>query len=221
VPVKPDIDPTDMSQTVTHTADRGLSWDELRAVCTELGPVPSGTFTTVKARLDATQTLIAEATPTSGTTVTFTSIPATFQHLQVVIRCLHNNGSAGGAFRGLVARFNNDSGTNYDLVRTRIDDTTEVHESADNSAQMEFGFIAQATGGFVIDIPGYSSASGAKLLLSHGLARNGAAAANMRRVSTVATWSGTAAITELNFVLQSGGGDVFASPSRFSLYGLP
>lgn len=66
VPAKPSINTADMSAATSHTVDRGLQWDEIRAICIELGLTPSGSFSTVRARLDDQESDIADMMPRSG-----------------------------------------------------------------------------------------------------------------------------------------------------------
>jgi hypothetical protein len=59
IPAKPSINTSDMSAGTSHSVDRGLQWDEIRAVCQELGTTPSGPFSTVKLRLEDIEADIA------------------------------------------------------------------------------------------------------------------------------------------------------------------
>lgn len=85
---------------------------------------------------------IATALPTSGTSVSFTSIPSTYQHLQIrfSIRC-----SSGS---NIMFRINNDTGSNYSTHGINLSNTPSV---------ATFG-AANVTGvGF---IAGYGSTNG-------------------------------------------------------------
>jgi hypothetical protein len=66
IPAKPTINTADMSAATAHSVDRGLLWDELRAGLLELGTTPSGSFSTVKLRLEDIETDVAAAMPKSG-----------------------------------------------------------------------------------------------------------------------------------------------------------
>jgi hypothetical protein len=70
VPVKPTIVTTDMSQATTHATDRGLLWDEVRAIAIELGLTPSGSSGTVKERLDTFNDAVCQVSTSTGNTLT-------------------------------------------------------------------------------------------------------------------------------------------------------
>lgn len=59
IPAKPSINTADMSAATTHTTDRGMLWDELRAIAIELGTSPSGAASTVVIRLNSNDNDIA------------------------------------------------------------------------------------------------------------------------------------------------------------------
>jgi hypothetical protein len=59
VAAKPSINTSDMSAATAHSVDRGLQWDEIRAIELELGTTPSGAFSTVKLRLEDIETDVA------------------------------------------------------------------------------------------------------------------------------------------------------------------
>lgn len=73
-------------------------------------------------------TLIATATPSSATTVSFTSIPTTYKHLMIVTSNIQQSDSS----RYFSMRFNNDSGGNYNFKGVSFSNTTvnSVYEAS-------------------------------------------------------------------------------------------
>ena len=100
-------------------------------------------------------TLISTATPSSATTVSFTSIPTTYTNLHVVHRSIQ---SAGGNY--FTVRFNNDSGGKYWQVFHSLGGTT----TASNNGGGTFGdtsVIGNNNPQYNSPIPASESGSGA------------------------------------------------------------
>jgi len=158
---------------------------------------------------------IATANPTSGTTVTFSSIPSTYQHLQ--IRFTHITASPNGA--QLRLQINSDTGSNYSRHKLQGNGTTA---SATGAASQTFMYIGSDGVGSdssyavvgITDLHDYKSTTKNKTMRSLvGIDKNGS--------GDIAMWSGswlnTNAITSLTITSD---GANFASGSSFALYGI-
>ena len=173
-------------------------------------------------------TLIDEIVPTSGGSLTFSSIPSTHRHLRLVW-ISHRDGTAIG--ETLLMQFNGDTGNKYMLTRHNaiagsidpiihtlsdsngftssisIGETATDHASWD-AAHVGFGFI---------DIPYYKdTASYKNVLATHGSFKN--AKNGMQHSLISATWEDASAITSI--LVKGAAAEEFKSPSRFSLYGI-
>jgi hypothetical protein len=168
--------------------------------------VPSGTGTAFES--------IASATGTgSSNTITFSSIPSTYQHLQ--IRYISRQNASSNRIR---LQFNSDTGTNYAWHFLRADPTVT---SSSGYTQTSIDYIATTysiattvTAG-IIDIHDYSSTSkyktirnfsgwdanttGGELYLSSGL------------------WMSTSAISSISITIAANN---FTTETQFALYGI-
>jgi hypothetical protein len=160
------------------------------------------------------------ATVTVGTatsTMTFTSIPATYAHLQ--IRGMLN-GTAAGTYNNVLMRLNGDSGANYSSHMMYGDGAT-AGAVAETSANRTYGqiMVSQAStssyvGVGVIDILDYANTSKYKTIRSlQGIEFN--SAGDIRLGS--GNWRNTAAITSIEFGTFSGN---FNVGSTLALYGI-
>ncbi len=141
----------------------------------------------------------------SASSVTFSSIPATFRDLIVVLSVKSSGGNNLAR-----ARYNSDSGSNYSRVFMRGDGS-----SATSAAETDTGaFIADvdSTNFFVqtTSIMDYSATDKHKTSLSSTTRGD--------RVQAFANrWANTAAITSVQVVISS---NTFDAGSTFSLYGV-
>jgi hypothetical protein len=156
---------------------------------------------------------IATVTATSGTTVTFSSIPSTYQHLQI----RYYAARSGGAGQ-LNVRFNSDAGSNYAYHRLRGEGTTASATGGASSARVELlNAVQDSTNAYkasgIIDIHDYASTTKAKTLRNlSGWDANGSGAI----ILSSGLWTSTAAISSITFDIL---GDTFDT-SFFSLYGI-
>jgi hypothetical protein len=150
-------------------------------------------------------------------TVDFTSIPATYTHLQV--RCIAR-GTSANAQINMPFRMNNDTTSNY---RTHI-----LYSDGSSVASFDFGSItgvylnympaantsSNIFGAAVIDILDYTNTNKTKVFrYLQGMDANGSG--NMNFYSGL--WNSTAAINRITFTIASGN---FAEYSQFALYGI-
>ena len=160
--------------------------------------------------------LIATAFGTgSSGTITFSSIPADYKHLQ--LRFVGKSDNDGAA--GILLRFNGIS-TNVYAVHSLFGNTTNPGNLA-SANQSSIAFtdalsrpsVANAVGSGIIDILDYASTT--KFKNVRGL--HGVTAPASRVALTNGLWRSTAAITSLTITNP----DIsFTSISRFSIYGI-
>jgi hypothetical protein len=162
---------------------------------------------------------IATVTVGSGgtSTVTFSSIPSTYQHLQIrgIIR---NTAANDYTLRG---RFNSDTGSNY--ARHSLKGNGSTASAFGESSQPYIGFdeiaplstgTANAFGALVIDILDYKDSNKNKVTRElAGFDTNGAG----RIIFNSGLWQSTSAITQIQFFMAA---DNFAEYSTFALYGI-
>jgi len=154
---------------------------------------------------------IASFSPSSGSSVTFSSIPSTYKSLQIRYSCY------SGVGVNISLQFNGDTGSNY----------TDHKLSGDGSSVTASGDVGQnrlviGTEGFssnyrgvgIIDIIDYASTTkNTTARAIGGLDNNGSGL--MRLFSGV--WLNTSAINEIKFQLA---GSTFSGANTISLYGI-
>jgi hypothetical protein len=157
--------------------------------------VPTNTYTSI-----ATITLTS-----SDSEVVFSSIPATYRDLILVI----SGKTTADTVWGL--RFNSDSGSNYSFVRMYGTGSSTVSDSnsANNSAYIETGLSSDQSH-WVMQLMDYSATDKHKTYLS----RN-----SQSIVSAYAgRWANTSAVTSISTYLESA--TTWAAGTTFSLYGV-
>ena len=154
----------------------------------------------------------------SSSTLTFSSIPATYTDLVFVAQyqC-----SANG---GLFIRYNNDSATNYSVVNMIGSQDTTATYSDPNEPYIWADTYYQGTGTVTTDraivkaqIMNYLSTSMFKTTLLRSDDVRTTASNHGTIYAGVATWRSTSAITQIDVLTAAGN---FISGSTFSLYGI-
>jgi hypothetical protein len=181
-----------------------------------LGVVASG----ISANLDANAMFpIAFLTTTSNaTSVTISSIPATYTHLRIFTNV---KTSRGAYIDPLSLRFNGDSGSNYSYTGTEFESgVSPAGFHAQSQTKAYFGRGAGTTnaslnGVCVLDIYNYANTNVRKSFNSHG-GIDYSAGGNI--VVSVGTWQNTAAINSITFLPDVGPN--INSPSTFQIYGM-
>lgn len=166
---------------------------------------------------------IATATGTgSSATITFSSIPGTYKHLQIRLISKDDDTSGSGS-AGLSIRFNSDTGSNYAYHRLYTDGSTIY---ATGSANTTFGILNNACAGNasgianmmgvgIVDIHDYASTSKTKTVRNFsGGDFNGSGGVGLG--STL--WNSTSAITSISIIAP--GTTNFTTSSTFALYGI-
>jgi hypothetical protein len=166
---------------------------------------------------------IATFTPSGSTSITFSSIPSTYSHLQIRVMSRTFNGSSGGD-GALRLRINGLSTSIYD--RHNLSGNSSSASAGSDINSTEFSLDAMSTGDLtaagifgvgIIDIIDYASTTKNKTLRwINGANANGSGNEIIRLQSGL--WRNTGAINSLNFFDATANG--FASGTVFSLYGI-
>jgi hypothetical protein len=167
---------------------------------------------------------IASGTGTgSNTTITFSSIPSTYKHLQ--IRGIYRDTAANATRKQITFQFNSDTGSNYIIHEMRGDGATITlngYTSFPSINVLGAGIGNSATanifGASITDIHDYTSTTKNKTTRSiAGVNNNNTTATNQAMTLSSGLWLNTSAITSITI----GCGDTaFASGTVFSLYGI-
>jgi hypothetical protein len=160
---------------------------------------------------------IATTTVGSGgaATITFSSIPSTYQHLQ--IRAFGKSTSTGDSVR---ITFNSDTGSNY-ANHFLYGNSAAASSSAETSGARinVYAFYAPSTtanvfGSTILDILDYKNTDKYKTTRSlGGFDQNGSGSLGVQS----GLWMSTSAITSITFAPQAGN---WAEYSSFALYGI-
>lgn len=158
---------------------------------------------------------IATISPVSAS-VSFTSIPSTYKHLQ--LRYLARTTSAGATLNDINIRFNNDSASNYAFHFLRGSGSTPSVSSGTTTTSIQANDVLTGAGSTagtfavgVIDIHDYSLTTKNKTArLYTGNDQNGEGYVSL----SSGLWMNTAAINRIDIT------QTFANGSIFSLYGI-
>jgi hypothetical protein len=159
----------------------------------------------------ATYTPLATVTlGSAASSVTFSSIPATYRDLILVTDVI------AGANQGASVRYNSDSGSNYStLVMRGYATTVESASTTDNVLYITYSAVGSGKKCFTtLSVMDYSATDKHKT----GLHRSNYEGTSTTFAEAMATrWANTAAITSLQFFASTGN---FAIGSTFNLYGV-
>ena len=153
----------------------------------------------------------------SSNTIIFSSIPSTYQHLQ--IRSLSKTTTAGTANATYTLQFNSDTGSNYTRHALVGDGATVSASGAANQTSIRAGGNTEAnsTNIFavsIVDILDYANTNKYKTLRTlFGSDLNGSGEINLRS----GVWMNTSAVTSITLTTSSGN---FASGTVIELYGI-
>ena len=153
----------------------------------------------------------------SSGTISFTSIPSTYKHLQ--IRFIGKSAASGGTENPWL-RFNNDSATNYSAHRLYGDGSSAASDAFTTVAQIRAGFVPDSTtanlmGVSIIDILDYADTNKNKTVrLLSGQDVNGAGG---YITLSSGNWRSTVAVNRVDII---GDGSNWTSSSQFALYGI-
>lgn len=151
----------------------------------------------------------------------FTSIPATFAHLMLV---LYGRGDTAATDVGAQLRMDNDSSALYYSEVLDVNGTTVTASESIAGTSAVVGRVPAASGqanwfgSCAILIPHYAAGSNAKGWTSHGSCARGTTTGNTILRIGSGLWSNISLINRLTLFPAAGN---FAAGSRATLYGLP
>jgi len=153
----------------------------------------------------------------SSGTMTFSSIPSTFKHLQ--LRWFIKNTGSGSTQYIYPIRFNSDSGSNYSAHYINANGSTVAASGNANMAGINFYFdwpanISNTYGVAVFDILDYADTNKYKTTRSlNGYDANGSGQVAFNS----GNWRSTSAINRIDISFNA---DAFATGSSIALYGI-
>lgn len=169
---------------------------------------------------DFPMALIDSASPTGTGTVTFSSIPQHYTHLQLVIS---GRGTQAATNVNVLLRFNNDSAGNYDWQIDQGSGATEAaSEGVAQTSILAAGIAAaSATAGLAgnstLTVFNYTNTDLNTTVQWNGGVQIGTSSGNVFVTQGYGNWRNTAAVTRIDLVLSAGN---WAAGSKISLYGL-
>jgi hypothetical protein len=178
-----------------------------------LGVIASSKLTAVSGDYDS----IATFTVSSATnTITFSSIPSTYKHLQ-----LRSINLSSGGDNNIILRFNSDSGNNYSEHAVYGSGTAVGAYATTPSPYASAGYTADATypSPSVCDILDYANTNKNKTVRAFGGSNRNGALSYITYQSSA--WMNTAAINRIDIIHGNiGGGKVWNTYTTFALYGI-
>ena len=183
-----------------------------------IGAITAGLFSTPTAPV--TNSYESIATYSGGSTsVTLSSIPSTYKHLQLRVFAKDSNG--GGTGNVMQIRLNSDTGSNYAYHDIEANGSS-VSAYGISTQTIIYGSViasngsgASVYGTQIIDLLDYANTNKTKTLRIMGAYDNNGSG-EIRYGSGL--WNSTSAVTSITLTLN--GGDTFSSGSQFSLYGI-
>jgi hypothetical protein len=166
---------------------------------------------------------IATVTGTgSSNTITFSSIPSTYQHLQ--IRGRIRNTTAATTASSLRVRFNGDTASNYAHHTLSGDGSAAASTGTSPQGYMNVAncnpcdsVASNIMGVSIIDVHDYASTTKNKVSRALSGADSNAVDATFKIVLSSGLWVNTAAITSIDLVSATG---FWTTSTVFSLYGI-
>jgi hypothetical protein len=153
----------------------------------------------------ATYEPIATTTLTSGSTLTFSSIPSTYTDLVLAI-----NGTLNTSSAALAMTFNSDSATNYSYTRIEGNGTSASSTKQSTTSSISIGFLITTQSFTILNIQNYANTGTYKTVLG----RYGSAADSTGL--GVGLWRSTAAINRIDITVANS----FGNPTYATLYGI-
>ena len=160
---------------------------------------------------------IATATGTgSSGTITFSSIPSTYKHLQ--IRWMSQVDAGTNGTYNTYIQLNSDAGNNYARHTLDGDGASATATGADSVTAPQVGLSTRnsdtALGVSIIDVHDYASTTKNKTIrIFNGADRNGAGSVQLQS----GLWMNTSAVSTISIINFNGN---FKTTSVFSLYGI-
>lgn len=168
--------------------------------------------------------LIATVYPSGTSSVTFSSIPQNYKHLQIraVTRV-----AAASAFSDIMGRINDNAGTAYSMHSIEVNGSTKSSFGLSAGTTNDYrvsrtpgtNVSALVFAGSIVDILDYTSSAKRHSIRTLAGHHEGSNYSALGVYSTAFSGSGSA-ITSLTFYANSGGSSTFIAGSRFSIYGI-
>jgi hypothetical protein len=156
----------------------------------------------------------------TANTITFSSIPSNYKHLQLRMVSKTTDASSSGY---LIMRFNSDSAANYSYHYLAGNGSSAVSAAAQNSTFAGLIFMngndigSNAFSPNILEILDYADTNKFKTTRLLGGRANAGSGANQVHLES-ANWRSTSAITSINLLF--GDGTNLSIGSRFTLYGM-
>ena len=160
---------------------------------------------------------IASSSPTSGTSITFSSIPSTYKHLQIRFAVKPASGNPS-----LNITYNGDTGSNYTVHTLRGNGTAASASAATSRTNFPlswyYGMVSTIQNVAIMDIVDYASTTKYKTARAfYGQDDNsGSISSNLELNSGL--WLSTSAIDSITVTVT--GGVAFSTGSTIALYGI-
>lgn len=163
--------------------------------------------------MPATYEPIATTTLGSATSpITFSSIPATYTDLRIVMVCTSQN-----ATQDVYMRFNSDTGSNYSSTNLSGNGSSATSTRETNTSRIIVNKEAYTNTTipqmYTIDIFSYAGSTNKTCLMTSSGDNNGSGAVDRN----VGLWRNTSAINEIEFRLSAGG---YNAGTTVTLYGI-
>jgi hypothetical protein len=159
------------------------------------------------AKADQVWQRLAEVRLAANGAITFTSIPATFRHLRLVVAGRSTNATADD---GVFLRFNGDATAVYDWQTMRASGTAVTAVEGIGQTYLDVGRIpagnapAGIVGSLVIDLPDYAQTATQKTALSNNVNKRDAVTGGLDARQHAGTWRNTAALSQVQIAAVSG-----------------
>ena len=156
-----------------------------------------------------------------STSISFTSIPSTFQHLQIRVLAQQTRATFGRG--GYTLRFNSDTGSNYAKHELLGDGSSALTSAEASATNISLGYLGTNTAGSfgatVVDILDYTNTNKNKTVRSlGGIDHNGLIASFGGIVGlNSGLWMNTGAVTSITINPDF---SPFTEHSSFALYGI-
>lgn len=202
-----------LAQVSITTASAITLTDERTFARTPLSPSTSSAMVEI-------ETIVA---PGGASTIDFSSIPTTYQHLLII-----GSGRMDGAIleANLEARFNNDSGANYNEQDAGGDNASAVAAAAAAQNEITLGQIPCASGSanhaghLHAEVPNYKDTTFYKTIMAEvGHIPNSTVADFAVRMAG-GIWLDTSAIDQITLLSTTASAGDFVAGSTYTLYGL-
>jgi hypothetical protein len=145
---------------------------------------------------------IATATASgSQSLISFTSIPATYTDLVLIINA--------GTNTGYLVRLNGDSGSNYSYTRIYSDGSSATSDQGSNTTNITSGWGGGTNNIIAVQIMNYANTSTFKTAITR-------IGDNSYTATVVGMWRNTAAVNQVSIV----GNSNWVAGSTFTLYGI-